>query len=202
MSCYPDAVILTALGEIGYKEKASNSQLDNPTANAGAANYTKYADYIDQQVPNWYNFPKNGFDWCDVFVDWCYIKTYGAADAKRLLCNQDKGLGAGCKYSAAYFQAAGRLKAAPELGAQIFFLVGGAVNHTGIVVSYDQTTVTVVEGNSSNAVVKRTYQRSDKSIYGYGCPSFDTAPVTAAKLPVYTLKIDPAKYSAVHIELV
>ena len=36
-------VVKIALAEVGYKEKASNSQLDNPTANAGSNNYTKYA---------------------------------------------------------------------------------------------------------------------------------------------------------------
>ena len=32
-------VVKIALAEVGYKEKASNSQLDNPTANAGSNNY-------------------------------------------------------------------------------------------------------------------------------------------------------------------
>lgn len=32
-----------AAAEIGYIEKQSNSQLDNKTANAGSADYTKYA---------------------------------------------------------------------------------------------------------------------------------------------------------------
>ena len=36
-------VVSIALSQIGYKEKASNSNLDNNTANAGSANWTKYA---------------------------------------------------------------------------------------------------------------------------------------------------------------
>ena len=41
--CYASAVLAIATAEIGYHEKKNNSQLDNPTANAGSANYTKYA---------------------------------------------------------------------------------------------------------------------------------------------------------------
>ena len=36
--CYASAVLAIAAAEIGYHEKKSNSQLDNPTANAGSAN--------------------------------------------------------------------------------------------------------------------------------------------------------------------
>ena len=35
-------VISIAKAEVGYLEKKSNSKLDNKTANAGKANYTKY----------------------------------------------------------------------------------------------------------------------------------------------------------------
>ena len=35
-------IVQVALGEVGYLEKASNSQLDSKTANAGYNNYTKY----------------------------------------------------------------------------------------------------------------------------------------------------------------
>lgn len=36
-----DKLIEIAKTEIGYLEKSSNSQLDDKTANAGTANYTK-----------------------------------------------------------------------------------------------------------------------------------------------------------------
>ena len=38
-----ERLIATAMAEEGYLEKASNSQLDSKTANAGSNNYTKYA---------------------------------------------------------------------------------------------------------------------------------------------------------------
>ena len=52
-------VIAIALAEVGYKEKASNSQLDDKTANAGSNNYTKYAR--DLKNAGYYNGNKNGY---------------------------------------------------------------------------------------------------------------------------------------------
>ena len=53
--CDPAKVLAVAVAEIGYKEKKSNSQLDDKTANAGSGNYTKYARDFDKKYPNWYN---------------------------------------------------------------------------------------------------------------------------------------------------
>ena len=48
-------VIAVAVEQIDYKEKRSNSQLDDKSANAGSGNYTKYARDFDQKYPKWYN---------------------------------------------------------------------------------------------------------------------------------------------------
>ena len=63
-------VIKIALAEVGYREKATNANLDLATANAGTGNWTKYARDLWQQ--GYYNGNKNGYAWCDVFVDWCF----------------------------------------------------------------------------------------------------------------------------------
>ena len=73
-------VVKIALAEVGYKEKASNSQLDNPTANAGSNNYTKYAR--DLRDAGYYNGNKNGFAWCDVFVDWTAKSAHSAVSSR------------------------------------------------------------------------------------------------------------------------
>ena len=39
----PSDIVTIALAEVGYREKASNANLDDKTANSGAANWTKYA---------------------------------------------------------------------------------------------------------------------------------------------------------------
>ena len=76
-TCTAAKVIAVAVDQIGYKEKASNTSLDSKTANAGSANYTKYARDFDQKYPKWYNGKKNGFAWCDMFVDWCFLTAFG-----------------------------------------------------------------------------------------------------------------------------
>lgn len=119
--CYASAVLAIAAAEIGYHEKKSNSQLDNPAANAGSANYTKYARDFDEKYPKWYNGKKNGFAWCDMFVDWCMLTAFGYADALRLLCQPERSAGAGCTYSLMYYEKQGRYHAKdPKPGDQIF----------------------------------------------------------------------------------
>ena len=118
----PDAVIAVAAAQIGYKEKASNSSLDDKTANAGSANFTKYANEIDTRYPNWYNGRKNGYAWCDVFVDWCFLTAFGYEKALALLCQPEKSCGAGCTYSLRYYKAKGQFHTSgPQPGDQIFF---------------------------------------------------------------------------------
>ena len=58
---FASKVVNIALNEVGYLEKASNSNLDSKTANAGSKNYTKYARDLDN-IPNFYNGKKNGYN--------------------------------------------------------------------------------------------------------------------------------------------
>jgi len=171
-------IIRIALAEVGYQEKASNASLDDKTTNAGAANWTKYAR--DLAASGYYNGNKNGYAWCDVFVDWCFFKAYGAIEGQRIQC-QSGPLGAGCIYSAQYYQQQGRYDKTPKVGDQIFFQNGGQISHTGIVVEITDTTVTTVEGNSSDQVRKNTYSRSNGYIAGYGHPLYDDTSEPAVK---------------------
>lgn len=178
---YASTLIATAMAEVGYREKATNSQLESKTANAGSRNYTKYAAWIDSNYPNFYNGRKNGYSWCDVFNDYCYIKSFGLNKALELLCQPLKSAGAGCKYSYNYFKAKNQVGKTPKKGAQIFF--GSSVsniNHTGIVYDFDKTYVYTIEGNSGNMVSKRKYSRSNTSIVGYGYPKFDPEPTNVS----------------------
>ena len=168
-------LIKTAKAEVGYKEKASNSNLNSKTGNAGHANYNKYAAEIDKDYPTFYNGKKNGYDWCDIFADWCFIHTFGLSKALQLTCQPKKSSGAGCYYSLNYYKNAGRFhKSGPKPGDQIFF--GSSQNdvwHTGIVVDVDDSKVYTVEGNSSDGVASRSYSLKDKTIVGYGRPAYD-----------------------------
>ena len=170
MKCNPQTVIDVAESQIGYHEKATNSQLDDFTANSGNNNWNKYARDFDEKYPDFYNGKKNGYDWCDIFVDWCFVTAYGRENAQRLLCQPDHSLGAGCEYSYGYFKDKGQTGSSPKKGAQIFF---GDLDHTGIVVDFDNNYVWTVEGNSGNEVKKKKYSRNDSWIYGYGYPKYD-----------------------------
>lgn len=175
MGCTASKVIAVAAAEIGYKEKASNSQLDNKTANAGSKNYTKYARDFDQKYPQWYNGKKNGFAWCDMFVDWCFLTAFGYAKALELLCQPEKSCGAGCTYSAGYYKQRGQFYTSnPKPGDQIFF--GTSISdcsHTGIVEKVDGSKVYTIEGNTSDQVARRSYALTSSKIVGYGRPKYD-----------------------------
>lgn len=183
MGNYVSKVIAVAKSEVGYKEKASNSNLDNKTANAGFANYTKYARDFDTKYPNWYNGKKNGYAWCDMFVDWCFLTAYGYEAALKLLCQPEKSAGAGCTYSYAYYKRKGQVGKTPKVGAQIFF--GASENnlsHTGIVYGFDNNKVYTIEGNTSDCVAYREYSRSSSYVFGYGYPAYDAE--TSEEKPV------------------
>lgn len=182
MANYASKVIDIALAEVGYLEKRSKSNLDSKTANAGSANYTKYARDLDA-IAGFYNGKKNGYAWCDVFVDWCFVQAYGVEAALKLLCQSMGSAGAGCTQSSGYYQKKGRFtKKNPKPGYQIFFGSSGDVYHTGLVYKVDSSKVYAVEGNTSSAsgvvangggVFKKSYPLNYSKIYGYGIPDFD-----------------------------
>lgn len=171
---YASKVIEVAIGEIGYKEKATNANLQDKTANAGSKDWTKYANDFDTKYPNWYNGKKNGYAWCDMFVDWCFLTAYGYQAALDLLCQPEKSAGAGCTYSYAYYKKKGQVGTTPKVGAQIFFGYSESnLTHTGIVEKFDANYVYTIEGNTSNQVARRTYARTAGNIFGYGYPAYD-----------------------------
>ncbi len=183
MSCYVEKVIKIAKAEIGYLEKASNSNLDNKTANAGDKNYTKYARDLDS-ISGFYNGKKQGYPWCDVWFDWLFVQAYGVESAKRLLCQPNKSLGAGCQYSMNYYKSKGQLYTTPKIGDQIFFKNNSdEIVHTGFVYDVDKTYVYTIEGNTSSAsgvvangggVFAKKYKLTYERIACYGRPAYDT----------------------------
>lgn len=182
MKCYASKVIGIALDEVGYLEKESNRYLDSDTANVGDENFTKYARDLDG-IKDFYNGKKNGYAWCDVFVDWCFVQAFGVEKALELLGQSWRSSGAGCGMSAKYFKQIGCFYTAPKVGDQIFFKnSSGTVTHTGLVYKVDDTYVYTVEGNTSSAsgvvangggVFEKKYKLSYKYIYGYGRPLYN-----------------------------
>ena len=186
MAYYAKTVIDLAEQEVGYLEKASNANLDDKTANAGSGNYTKYAR--DLYNAGYYNGNKNGYAWCDVFVDWLFYKAFGKEVGQKLQC-QTGDLGAGCKFSAQYYKKQGRLFKTPKAGDQIFFANSGEdPYHTGLVTNVVSNKVYTIEGNTSSSsgvvanggcVSKKCYSVNYGKIYGYGRPKYDTEDIGA-----------------------
>lgn len=177
---YIDRLIAVAEAEVGYLEKKSNSNLDSKTGNAGSNNYTKYARDLD--LLGVYNGPKNGYHWCDVFVDWCLVSAFGVENAWRITNQPKRGCGAGCTNSAQYYRNMGRFYTSPKRGDQIFFKDSdNSMGHTGLVVDVRDDRVYTIEGNTSNAsgvvangggVAKKSYALNYNKIGGYGRPNY------------------------------
>ena len=201
-------LLTLAAAEIGYHEKTSAAQLDDKTANSGTGNFTKYARDLDA-VPDYYNGKKQGFAWCDVFVDDLFKIAFGADVGREMLCQPKRSAGAGCYYSALYFRQAGRFYSTPEVGDQVFFtFTVGEVSHTGIVetVADGGTLFSTIEGNTSDSVGRRAYRVGSAQIYGFGRPRWDlaadeetpvsdsdTKPKPAAKPETYTVSLPEVK---------
>lgn len=179
-------LLQTAENEIGYLEKKSNAQLDHKTANAGSGNWTKYGRDLVKEIGAPY---ANGAAWCDMFVDWCFLKTFGKEKAKALL----GGWSAYTPTSAQYYKNMKQWHTSgPQPGDQIFFQNATRIHHTGIVYQVDSAKVYTIEGNTSGyrevienggAVCRKSYLLSDGRIAGYGRPVYDTIAKNPAGAP-------------------
>lgn len=172
--------------QVGYTEdpKGSNRQ--------------KYGAYIDST--DWYLYKENGktwrhlvngYDWCTQFVDASFILSYGIEEARKLLHRPVyNNYGAVVKYAYGYFNSAGcgykKEDYTPVPGDVIYFQNSAGLSHTGIVVAVNAAQVTTIEGNAgpgSNYVVKKTYDRKNNYIYGYGHVQYE-----ASKYPATPFK--------------
>lgn len=164
--------------EIGYIEKATNYNLDDKYANPGQANFQKYGR--DLFEAGYYNGNKNGYEWCDQFVDWVHYIASGKNRklAEQVECQSGTTGGAGCTWSRQYYKNHGRLSSTPLVGDQAFFSESQKsdpdnADHTGIVVSVDGNKVTTIEGNSSNKVSKLVHTLNDGWLYDFGHPLYE-----------------------------
>ena len=158
-----DEVVLlddTTVDLSGYVEKAEGKGLSS----------NDFTDEEKAKLGDFYNGKKNGFDWCDVLMDWLFVTTFGRELGQKLLCQPNKSLGAGTKYSMDYYKARGRFFLTPQPGDQIFFGTATVTSHTGIVTDVKDGYVYTVEGNagSPSAVRACKYSLRYAKIKGYG----------------------------------
>ena len=147
-----DKLLAWARSQIGYHE--------------GAGNQNKYAETVTQAI----GWNAQGQPWCSVFVIAAMAACFGTENACAMLCTEVGKASAACKANADAFKAAGRFSRFPRRGDQIFFFYDGDINHTGFVESANGSTVTTIEGNSSDGVRRNTYSMTDPKIAGYGTP--------------------------------
>lgn len=149
-----EKVLKIANEEVGYLEKSAAaykkdpSCLEEKTRGAGSDNYTKYGRDMHKVYPAVMDFPAY---WCDCFVDWCFYKAYGTANAKGLLAGNFDDYTVS---SAQLYKNKGTLDQTPTKGAQVFFTKNGQVSgcyHTGLVCKVDKTHFYTIEGNTSGA---------------------------------------------------
>lgn len=170
------------MSQVGYHESLDGSN--------------KYADGIwDMKL---YGFDATNVPWCDVFVDYSFIRCFGYDNAVKMTYQDEHGY-ALCRASADAYKANGAYFKKPEPGDQIFFLYGGEINHTGIVMGVDGDQITCVEGNYSDGVGFTRYSlRNAHSIDGYGRPDWS---VIADKEPAPDFSdVDDEQFDIVHPE--
>lgn len=164
--------------EVGYLEKSKTAYQKDPTVlydktrGAGSDNYTKYAKEMDEL--HVYNGIKQGYAWCDIFIDWCFVQALGLDRARKLLI----GFSAGCTQDWNWFKAKGQIDTVPQRGDLVFF---GNCDHIGIVEHVDNERIYTIEGNTSNkaelitnggAVAKKNYLKTSRYIKGYARPIY------------------------------
>lgn len=152
----------------------------------------KESDGTHRQIIDVYNADKplpRGYKvsytdaWCATFVTACAIKC-GATDIipKECSCNKMIEL---FKKLGCFVENDAHVPAAGDIMFYDWDDTGkgdnaGVSDHVGIVEKVSGNTVTVIEGNYSNACKRRTMQVNGRYIRGYGVPKY-TAPTISAK---------------------
>ena len=155
-----EKVIALAKEQVGYKPYSGKKN--------------KYADYLDS-LGDFYNGPKSGFDWCECFTDFLFVKCFGNETGRKMLYQPKKSTGAGCGFSAQFYRDNKAWSKTPQLASQIYFGTVGNEQHTGIVTKIDDKYVYTVEGNTGGGngkVMSKKYTKTNSNICGYGIPKW------------------------------
>lgn len=165
-----DDIVNLAKSYVGYLEKANNSNLNIPTANAGSNNWTRFGRDYDTYMSS----SLNGQAWCAMFVS-CMGIYLGVGDS-------DYYKFAYCPYGVTWYKNKGWFHTSPKAGDIIFFKDSSGVScHTGIVAKVSGGYVYTIEGNTSSAygvienggaVAEKSYGLTYSRIMGYGRPNY------------------------------
>lgn len=165
-------LLAVALAESGYIGKKTNAQLDDPAANPGGK-FTKYAR--DLADAGYYNGNKNGFNYCAVFVDWCFYVAAGRNKETAFAVKPVNEYGASVRFIRCMFPE-DRIFPTCAAGDQVIFQdSAGVLTHTGLVASVTGNSFKTIEGNITNkyAVGTRSFAIDDPSVYCFVRPYYD-----------------------------
>lgn len=191
-----DRLISVAEAEIGYLEKKSNKDLDDKTANAGSANYTKY----NRDMKAWAKSAGINDQWCQNFVDWVFVTAFGLEAAKKLIYTFTNYTPTGSNAFKKKGRYIARGKGTPKRGDVIYFYSTskGRIGHVGIVYKVSGSYVYTIEGNTSGAstlvtngggVKKKSYKMTSTYIDGYGSVDYSVIEGTDFGQAISTLKL-------------
>jgi len=157
-----------AKAQIGYQEKAGAAGLDDPDANAGQNNYTKYSRDVDF----WGLMGCQGQPWCCTYQFWLEATIFGVEMALEHFCMTRESYTAyHCFSTYQAFERQGRTSSRPQVGALIVF----TYEHIGRVTVVKNGRVYTNEGNTSamygdsngGTVKEKSYDLNDPNIKGY-----------------------------------
>ncbi len=172
-------VVLVAKSQLGYTESTLNFQVD---ANGVRQGITRYGQ--------WYGNPYG--DWSAMFASFC-LEYAGAAGLP---------MNAGPEAMRLEWETAGLYKPitekSPEIGNLLFLHKGEdtsqGANAVAIITGFDETAITVIEGDLNNTVTQTQYELDDAAIMGYGLVPEAKGIITLAEPSVaavdYTIWLD------------
>lgn len=165
-----ERVISIAKSQVGTTETPKGSNKNK---------YSQFFDDLRKSGVKVYNYAKNPSPWCDQFCDYCYIQATSVEIGLKMIYQPMESCGAGCKFSAEHYRKNKAFFKTPEIGDQIFFgdTKAGTETHTGIVVKLTEKMIYTVEGNVSNMVKEKSYNKNQigKKIVGFGRPNWEIA---------------------------
>lgn len=157
------AVVAAARSQVGYHEGRSGGHWNNREKYAAQVAGLEWANYQP---------------WCATFVAWCFTKAGAIGLVPKV--------SASCDISASGWKHAGRWSEYPAIGAQVFYGTPRDLVHTGLVVAFDDDTITTVEGNTNDngsregdGVYVKRRRRRDAYVVGYGYPEYPEGIVSA-----------------------
>lgn len=140
----------------------------------------------------YYNTPKDGADYCCIFVDWLFWMASGKNVAETIAKKPQAGGLGGCGAGVGWVWKAypdNRKGMTPHVGDQIFYKDRNEEwAHTGFVERIDGDDIYTIEGNWGYKVVRRCvrfgeeYNKSDKQVNwqhigGFATPYYDEEPI-------------------------